>query len=145
MNLGPRGEQIIKGFEGLRLTAYQVGPGDPWTIGWGHTHGVVQSMTIDDVAAQVFFESDVARIVPALSALDIPTQAMFDALVSLCFNVGLSPLSGRTKIGWAIRQRLWFDVWAHMAQWRKVGKSDSLGLARRRAAEMKLFWEDGLN
>lgn len=144
MNLGHRGEELIKRFEGLRLEAYQPTPNGRWTIGWGHTYGVVPGMRIDADGAQVFFEYDMDPIMKAMDPLNIPTEAMADALASLCFNVGLSPLSGRTKIGWAVRQRLWFDVWNHMAQWRKIAGKDSLGLARRRAAEMVLFWEDGL-
>lgn len=145
MNLGSRGEKLIKDFEDLVLTSYRSSPTDRWSIGWGHTHGVVPGMSIDEEAAQRFFEQDIYWIVGQLNTLNIPTQSMFDALISLCYNVGLSPLSGRTKIGWAIRQKMWFDVWAHMAQWRKIGNADSLGLARRRAAEMVLFLEDGIS
>ena len=36
MNISQRGIDLIKSYEGCRLTAY-VCPGGVWTIGWGHT------------------------------------------------------------------------------------------------------------
>jgi lysozyme len=48
MQTSQRGIDLIKRFEGLRLTAYpdpSTG-GDPWTIGYGTTRGVRPGMTI---------------------------------------------------------------------------------------------------
>src|SRR5688572_14151477 len=96
LTLGPRGEILIKSFETLRLTAYLPTPNDVPTIGWGHTSGVKPGTKITESQAQAFFDLDVVSSVAAVNKLPCRlTQSMFDALVSLVFNVG----PGAIKIG----------------------------------------------
>ena len=142
MNLGPRGEALIKHYEGLRLTSYDDGRG-VWTVGWGHTRGVHEGMTITEAAAETLFVEDLHPANVAVNAVGRPlTQSMFDALVSLCFNVGGSAVSGRSTIGKALRVGDYIGAWRGFALWTATPGAE-VGLARRRSAEMVLFWEDG--
>jgi len=82
----------LKESEGLRLKAYPdpASGGAPWTIGYGHTSGVTQGMTITADLAEDFLDADIAdaeRI--ARRAVKVPmTQGEYDAVVSFVFNVG---------------------------------------------------------
>lgn len=146
MRLGTRGEVLIKSFETLRLTGYLPTPNDRPTAGWGHTGPDVkmgQTYTIEQ--ANQWFLSDVNSAVSVVSSLPVKlTQSMFDALVSLVFNVGPSCVNGSSTIGKALRSGDYYTAWAGFALWRKQKGKDLLGLARRRSKEMVLFLEDGL-
>lgn len=146
MRLGTRGEVLIKSFETLRLTGYLPTPNDRPTAGWGHTGSDVkigQTYTIEQ--ANQWFLSDVNSAVFVVSSLPVKlTQSMFDALVSLVFNVGGSCVNGNSTIGKALRSGNYYAAWTGFALWRKQKGKDLLGLARRRAKEMVLFLEDGL-
>lgn len=145
MKLGIRGETLIKGYETLRLTAYMPTSDDVPTIGWGHTKGVKLGDTCTREQAQKWFEEDVSSAVDSVDALPCNlTQSMFDALVSLVFNVGPSSIKQASTIGLALRSWDYYGAWVGFTLWRKQNKKDLLGLARRRAKEMVLFLEDGL-
>ena len=45
MHISEKGLRLIKNFEGCKLTAY-ICPAGKYTIGYGHTAGVKQGMTI---------------------------------------------------------------------------------------------------
>lgn len=139
MKLGPRGEALIKEYEGLRLTSF-LDVGGRWTIGYGHTHGVRQGMTITEETANQMLQEDIAEAENAVSAFEVP-QSCFDALVSLVFNVGPRAVSKRSTIGKALIARSYIDAWAGFALWVKTPGAEH-GLARRRSAEMSLFAED---
>lgn len=47
---------LIHTFEGCRLHAYKCPAG--WTIGWGHTAGVYEGMTITREQANEYLEAD---------------------------------------------------------------------------------------
>lgn len=105
------GIDLIKSFESCRLTAYQDSVG-VWTIGYGHTSGVYAGMTI--------------------------TQNMFDALVSLTFNIGggnfgTSTLLKKLNQGDINGAADEFDRWIY------AGEQVLEGLVRRRAAEKAMF------
>jgi lysozyme len=145
VNLGRRGAALIKSREELRLTAYKPTPQDVWTIGWGSTKGVREGMFITAQEAEARFADDTAWAVATVNAIDAPlSQSMFDALVSLVFNTGAGSVSTGSTIGAALRARRYFDAWAGFALWRKQKGEDLRGLARRRAVEMALYFEDEL-
>lgn len=150
-SLGSRGEILIKASELLSLKSYKPTPNDVWTIGWGHTGSDVgpnQQITIEE--AQALFIKDTAKFVALVNSLSVRlTQSMFDALVSLVFNVGASAVGPKSTIGQALILRDYYSAWAGFTLWRKQRGADGqlhnlLGLARRRAKEMSLFLEDGL-
>lgn len=139
MNLGAAGRNLIQSFEQLRLQAYQDQRGI-WTLGWGHTGGVVEYQTCTISEADEWFTQDAHSACNAvMRAVDVPmTQNQFDALVSLCFNIGQGAFGGSTLVkllnnGHADQAADQFTVWNHTA-----GQANP-GLTRRRAAERALF------
>lgn len=145
MTLGKRGEALIKSKETLRLTAYLPTPNDVPTIAYGHTQGVKLGMTCTKEQAETWFQEDVAGAVRTINFLGLTlSQSMFDALVSLVYNAGPTPLAITSTIGAALRKHDWFGAWRGFALWTKQGSTDLRGLAERRAQEMALFMEDPL-
>lgn len=149
LTLGSRGVTLIKSFEGFRLSAYLPTPNDVPTIGFGHTEGVKLGDTCTREQAENWFHLDVSSSVRTVLltqlALNIPlTQSMFDALVSLVFNVGSSCLGVNSTIRRALAAKDYYSACQGFFLWRKQGKTDLLGLARRRVEEMSLFLEDGI-
>jgi lysozyme len=144
MKTGPRGLGLIKSFEGLRLDAYKDAVG-VWTIGYGHTAAAgpprpQAGMRIGREAAEAILIGDLTKYELAVSrALSRqPTQNQFDAMVSLCFNVGprnFGP-SRVVKLFNAGDDRAAADAFR---AWRKAGGITLPGLERRREAERRLF------
>lgn len=139
MKTSQRGVDLIKTFEGLKLTAYLC-PANVWTIGYGTTRGVQKGMTITAAEAERLLRADLAVFEAGVSkAVKVPLeQHEFDALVSFAYNVGLGAFQKSTllrllnagdKAG-AAKQ---FD------RWNKAGGKVLAGLTRRREAERKLF------
>lgn len=133
------GIDLIKSFEDCRLTAYQDSVG-VWTIGYGHTNGVYAGMTITQAQAEEFLRSDLKTAENAVNGkVTYPiTQNMFDALVSLTFNIGTGNFGSSTllkklnqgDINGAANE---FDRWVY------AGGKVEPGLVRRRAAEKEMF------
>jgi lysozyme len=100
----PAGIALLKKWEGCELKAYQDG-GGVWTIGYGLTTaaGIVQvyrGMVItqaqaDDYLARalVKYERTVAEVIKRPM-----TQNQFDAMVSLCYNIGQGAFAGSTLV-----------------------------------------------
>ena len=57
MKTSQRGINLIKQFEGVRLTAYKC-PAGMYTIGYGHTRGVTRGMKITEEEASAYLASD---------------------------------------------------------------------------------------
>lgn len=78
----------IKEFEGLRLSAYKC-PAGIWTIGYGHTKGVREGMTITPGQADAYLNEDIAVVERQVNA-NMPQlpQCQYDAVVSFVFNLG---------------------------------------------------------
>ena len=133
------GLAFTEGFEGLRLTAYQ-DQGGVWTIGYGHTLGVIPGKTITQLQAEMYLLQDIQSavgVVNNLVTIDL-TQNEFDALVDFVFNVGsgnfrtstlLKKLNANDITGAALE----FDKWDH-----DKGKVVA-GLLRRRQNETEEF------
>lgn len=64
-------------------------PAGVWTVGYGHTSGVVPEMVITKEQAEELLRQDIATAEKIVSA-ECPNlrQSQFDALVSFVFNVG---------------------------------------------------------
>lgn len=139
MTLGAKGRALIQSFEQCRLQAYQDQRGI-WTIGFGHTRGVVPYQTCTQAEAEDWFTQDTAEAVRAvIASTDVPlTQNQFDALVAFTYNVGAGSEAHSTliKLLNAGRYALaadQFNLWNH------IDGQVSAGLTRRRAAERALF------
>src|SRR5262245_65583162 len=90
MKISRRGIDLIKRFEGLRLTGYLDAVGVP-TVGYGHvrTAGIGQVITVDE--AEALLRADLYQFETGVERMLIrqvkPSQ--FDALVCFAFNFGL--------------------------------------------------------
>ena len=143
MNISERGLNLIKSYEGCRLTAYKC-PSDKWTIGWGHTNGVHQSMVISQAQADQFLFEDVQRFVNAVNQYQARfnfNQNEFDALVSFTYNCGEGRLAAvmsccNTKKEIAEECKLYN---------RSSDGQVLAGLVRRREEEYKLFMSESNN
>lgn len=149
MRLGLRGEKLIKSYETLKFSAYLPTKDDVWTIGWGRTKDVKKGdiCTIDQ--AEKWFREDVAWAEEAVNQLIESgvklSQSMFDALVSLVFNVGPGSIERRSTLRKELTiSRDYYTACQAFLLWRKQAGKDLLGLARRRTKEMVLFLEDDL-
>ena len=138
------GVDLICGFEGKRLIAYDDGVG-VWTIGFGTTvypNGikVKKGDTCTEAQAKAYMAHDLKKFEDAVNnVVKVPLkQNQFDALVSLAYNIGTDAFSKSTlvkklnanDIRGAADQ---FDVWVN------AGGKRMQGLVNRRAKEKALF------
>ena len=139
MKTSQRGINLIKQFEGVRLTAYKC-PAGVYTIGYGHTRGVKRGMKITEEEASVYLTADLLNSEKAVERYDSVyhwNQNEFDALVSFTFNCGSANLRSLLRNGRRNRSQ----IAATLPLYRKAGGKVIKGLERRRAAEKALFLE----
>lgn len=153
MKTGDTGLNLIKAYEGLRLTAQsepmprgnvQDRDAAVWTVGYGHKSTAAHGMTVTEREASRLLSEDIQPIESLIRAtVRAPlNQNEHDALVSLIFNIGeenfkrstvLAKLNDGDKLGAAEA----FERWSRARIDGKLVKLD--GLVRRRAAEKSLF------
>ena len=144
MRISEEGKQLIRDFEGLRLSAYRDAVG-VLTIGYGHTKGVRPGQVITEADAERLLREDLEPIERQLTAdlgEDGVLQNQFDALVSFCFNLGVgaymkSTLRKYVKAGRDDEADREFAKWVH------AGGRVLPGLVRRRRAEAELYAQAG--
>lgn len=135
-------KKFIKEFEGCRLKAYLC-PARVWTIGYGHTgEDVKPGKVITQQEADRLFDNDLKRFEEKLSTLlrelTLP-QHQYDALLSFCYNVGLSAFEKSTMLR-KLRQGASPDeVATEFARWVNAGGRQLPGLVKRRQREAKIF------
>lgn len=138
----PDGIDLIKEFEGLHLTPYLC-PGKIWTIGYGHTRTVRAGMQITQAQAEQLLDEDLRLFERAVTRLvTVPlSDNQFSALVCFSFNVGIGNFESSTLL--KLLNRGWYEqVPAQLMRWNRVNGEVFGGLARRRAAEGRL-WSRG--
>ena len=139
MKTSQRGINLIKQFEGVRLTAYKC-PAGVYTIGYGHTRGVQRGMKITEEEASAYLTADLRNSEKAVERYDSIyhwNQNEFDALVSFTFNCGSANLRALLRNGRRNRSQ----IAETLPLYRKAGGKVLKGLERRRAAEKALFLE----
>lgn len=140
MHISEKGLDLIKKYEGLKLTAYLC-PANVWTIGYGSTgKHVKQGMTITEEEAEQLLKDDVSRFEDCINdGIDVElTQEEFDALVCFAFNVGCGAFMGST-LRKLINEGKKTAAAQQFLRWDKAGGKVLAGLARRRADERALF------
>lgn len=102
MKTSQRGIDLIKQHEGCCLTAYPdpVTGDEPWTIGYGTTHGVHKGMkiTLPDAEAMLVASLPIYEVTVAKALHVKVTQEQFDAMVSLCYNIGSRSFLGSSVL-----------------------------------------------
>lgn len=138
MNASARAYQLIREFEGLRLTSYR-DPVGIWTVGFGTTHGAHPDQTITEAQAETMLRQEVERLEPIISsAVKVPiTQNQYDALISFAYNLGVANLTRSTLLLKLNKGDA--TAVSEFARWNKAGAKVLPGLTRRRAAEANLF------
>lgn len=135
---------LIKQFEGCVLTSYP-DIGGVWTIGYGTTRyptgmpvGQNETCTLDE--AEYYLSHDVREFATGVSdALVAPiNQLMFDACVSLCYNIGIGAFKRSTLLQ-LINSGNYLEASDQFLRWNKVGQREIAGLTRRRKAEKAMF------
>lgn len=138
------GIDLIKRFEGRRLTAYLDAVGVR-TIGYGHTSmagppRVTAGMTITAAQAEEILRNDLKKYERAVrDAVKVPlNDNQYAALVSFCYNVGPGNLRKSSALRHLNKGR-YDQVPRRLALWNKAGGRVLRGLVRRRKAEGELF------
>lgn len=135
MKTSQNGINLIKQFEGCKLTAYKC-PAGIWTIGYGHTAGVKAGQSITQAQADAYLCEDLTKFEQHVAKYDKQyawTQNQFDAMVSFSYNIGnidqLTANGTRNK-----------DTIANkILLYNKAGGKVLAGLSKRRNAERELF------
>lgn len=140
MNIGPAGIALIKSYEKCVLHAYMPTPHDVPTIGWGHTAGVAMGDTCTQEEADAWLLADLAWVEECVNK-HVTAQVLqqeFDALCSLCFNIGCKQFSGSTLVKLLNSNN--FDAASkEFGRWNKQHGEVLAGLTNRRAKEAQLF------
>lgn len=143
MRTGETGLNLIKGYEGLRMSAHYA-PNEQWTVGYGHTSTARHGMAVTEGDAERLLREDVKPIETLLAdTVRAPlNQNEHDALVSLIFNIGeeswrKSTVLRKLNSGDKLAAAQAFEMWTKARVGGELVTLD--GLMRRRAAEKSLF------
>lgn len=135
---------FLKTYEKFRPTAYAATPDERrrgiWTIGYGHTSGVKEGDTCTMDQAQTYLAADVSVAVAAINKLVTRklTQNQFDALCSLCFNIGVANFAGSGLLKFVNAGNDHVAA-ADFDNWDKGGGVEMDGLLARRVAESQHY------
>jgi lysozyme len=136
---------LIKRFEGCKLTAYKDG-GGVWTIGYGTTAAAGvgiephEGMTITQDQAEVLLHKTIDRFAPAVaSRITVPLSSNeFGACLSLAYNIGPQAFAASTLLKHLNAGSKDLAV-AEFKKWNRDNGKVVKGLTTRRAAEAELF------
>lgn len=135
MRTSDNGINLIKKFEGCRLTAYKCPAGVP-TIGYGHTKGVKMGQVITQAQADELLKEDLQKYETNVMKYYEKykwNQNEFDALASFAYNLG--SINQLTANGTRSRK----VIAEKMLLYINKGSSFEKGLTKRRKAERELF------
>ncbi len=137
-----KGAIELAGHEGISLTKYKDSVG-VWTIGIGATKSEIpdldswslnKALTLEEVIT--LFKTGLKKYEDAVNkAVRVPlSQTQFDALVSICYNIGIAGLSGSTFVKLINSEAPLNDIKAAIMRWTKQKE-----LVTRRLKEANLF------
>lgn len=137
------GLELIKKYEGLRLEAYKC-PAGVWTIGYGHTKGVMSGMKITKEEAEEFLKQDVAIVeLQIVNTVGKLAACKIDALVSFAYNVGVAAFRRSTLCRKVKANSDDASIRAEFARWVYAGNKKLQGLVKRRAEEAEMYFGGG--
>jgi lysozyme len=132
-------EDLVKEFEGCRLTAYKDIAG-VWTIGYGHTgKDVYEGLVWTQQQADDAIEHDLAAAA-ALLAMYSPglTDGPLAALTDFVFNLGIGNYR-TSNLCKCVNAQAWQAAKAQLLLWDHSNGQVVPGLLRRREAEAELL------
>jgi len=140
------GLNLIKKYEGLRLSSYLCAAGVP-TIGYGSTRYpngkkviLGEKLTNEKEATQLLlatlepFEAAVNKHLPNIN------QCQFDALIVFAYNVGIGAFIKSALLKKAKANNADPSILDEFLRWNKVGKEVIIGLTNRRRGEANLYF-----
>jgi lysozyme len=131
---------LVKLYEGCKLKAYK-DQGGVWTVGYGATGYGINKDTVwtqEQADYQLLTRLNAfASQVSSAVGLRV-NQNQFDAMVSLCYNIGPAAFRGSTLVK-LVNDRDYEAAGKQFLKWDRVGGVYSAGLEARRMAEMALF------
>ena len=144
MKVSSKGLELIKEFEGFSSVAYLCSAKKA-TIGYGNTFWEDGTpVKIGDQISKERAETLLKHVVDNFSVaveVDIKievTQNQFDALVSLCYNIGSGAFSKSTLVK-KLNAKDYAGAADQFLVWNKGGGKVMQGLVKRRARERELF------
>lgn len=139
MNYSDAGFALTQQFEGCRLNAYQDSVG-VWTIGFGHTAGVLPGMSCTQEQAEVWLKTDIQWAEHAVNQYVTAalTQSEFDALVDFVFNLGVGNFVHSTLLR-LLNSEDYEGAADEFPKWNRAGGKILPGLTARRLAEQEMF------
>ena len=141
MKIGEKGIELIQSYEKLRLRAYLPTRDDVLTIGWGHTGDDVQADTVwTHEQADEAFLKDIGWVETCVNKAVTAQllQGEFDALCSLCFNIGCTAF-GKSTLVKLLNENNFDAAVKEFSVWNKQNHKELAGLTDRRAKEAHLF------
>lgn len=139
--ISPKALDELKRLEGLRLKAYQ-DTGGVWTIGYGSTKGVKPTdiWTLERAEQALLEDLEGYELAVDEACYVLPTQPQFDAMVLLCYNIGVTGFRRSTVLkahnrGDFVAASRAFGLWV-----KDNGKIIN-GLVARRAFEAAMYLE----
>lgn len=134
------GLDLIKKYEGLRLEAYKC-PAGVWTIGYGHTKGVMPRMKISKEEAERLLKHDVSIVeLKVVNTVGKLQACKIDALVSFAYNVGVAAFRGSTLCRKVKANSDDASIRAEFGKWVYAGSKKLPGLVKRRAEEAEMYF-----
>jgi lysozyme len=144
MDMSERGARLLIDREGSRTKAYRDSVGI-WTIGVGHTAAAGppkphEGMTLTELQVRDLLTHDLVQYENAVElAIKRPmTQCEFDAMVSLCFNIGIGAFK-RSSVVKLFNEGRKSDAADAFRMWNKAGGKVVRGLVNRRESEREQF------
>ena len=135
-----QGLDLIKKYEGLRLEAYKC-PAGVWTIGYGHTKGVVKGMKITKEEAEKLLQQDVSVFeLQVINTVGKLSDCKIDALVSFAYNVGIAAFRNSTLCRKVKANSDDPAIRNEFMKWVYAGSKKLQGLVKRRAEEAEMYF-----
>jgi lysozyme len=140
MKTSQAGLDLIAKYEGIRLKAYKCSAG-VLTIGIGSTRyedgSPVQAGDVlpSEAAAYKLFANTLGQYERAVSKLSGLKQCQFDALVSLCYNIGVGAFGKSTVFKRVANNPDDPTIRDALMMWNRAGGKVIQGLTNRRKAE----------
>ena len=135
-----QGLDLIKKYEGLRLEAYKC-PAGVWTIGYGHTKGVVKGTKISKEEAEKLLQQDVSVFeLQVINTVGKLAACKIDALVSFAYNVGIAAFRNSTLCRKVKASSDDPAIRNEFMKWVYAGSKKLPGLVKRRAEEAEMYF-----
>ena len=135
-----QGLDLIKKYEGLRLEAYKC-PAGVWTIGYGHTKGVIKGMKISKEEAETLLKQDVSVFeLQVINTVGKLAACKIDALVSFAYNVGIAAFRNSTLCRKVKANSDDPAIRNEFMKWIYAGGKKLQGLERRRKEEADVYF-----